>query len=192
MLPKKQILIVEDNELNRDILCEILSQQYSVLEAENGLQALDILKQHGEEISLVFLDIYMSVMDGYNFLDIVKKDEKFSLIPIIVMTQNDNEDDEVTALSRGATDYVPKPYRAGVILQRAANLISLRENAAIVNAFRFDRLTGLYRHDFFCKNVSEILLKNPDKDYSIICSNIENYKLFNDMFGVRAGNDLIK
>ena len=106
---KKQILAVEDNSLNREILAEILSEQYTVLEAENGREALDILKLHTDDIALILLDVMMPVMDGYTFLDRIKQDAELSLIPVIVMTQSDSEADEIAALAHGATEFVPKP-----------------------------------------------------------------------------------
>lgn len=192
MSAKKQILIVEDNELNRAILHEILSDHYQVLEAENGLEALKILSQYRENVALVFLDIMMPVMDGYTFLERVKADPVLSLIPVIVMTQSDSEEDEVSALAHGATDFVPKPYRPQVLLHRAASLIRLRETAAMVNLFKYDRLTGLYSKEFFYQKVREQLDENPEVAYTIICSNIENFKLYNDTFGRNAGNRLLK
>ena len=89
MMPQKQILIVEDNELNRAMLSEILSGEYQVLEAENGQEALDILKQKKDSISLILLDVMMPVMDGYTFLDRVKADPELALVPVIVMTQSE-------------------------------------------------------------------------------------------------------
>ena len=131
MILRKKVLVVEDNELNRTLLSEILSGEYQVLEAENGQAALDILKQHKDSIALILLDVRMPVMDGYTFLDKVKADDELALIPVIVMTQGDSEEDEVSALAHGATDFVPKPYRPRVILHRMANLIKLRETAAL-------------------------------------------------------------
>ena len=189
---QKQILIVEDNELNRAILCEILSEDYQVLEAENGQKALDILQQHKDSVALILLDVMMPVMDGYTFLDRVKEDEELSLIPVIVTTQGDSEADEVSALSHGATDFVPKPYRSQVILHRVASLIKLRETAAMVNQFQYDRLTGLYSKEFFYQKVRERLLEDPEQDYCIVCSNIENFKLVNDIFGAQEGDRLLK
>lgn len=159
---QKQILIVEDNELNRAMLCEILSGSYRVLEAENGQEALDILQQRRDSVALILLDVMMPVMDGYTFLDRVKGDAELSLIPVIVMTQNDSEEDEVAALAHGATDFVPKPYRPQVLLHRVASLINLRETAAMVNQFKYDRLTGLYSKDFFYQKVRERLLEDPE------------------------------
>ncbi|MGM9568100.1 MAG: EAL domain-containing protein [Clostridia bacterium] len=192
MKPKKTILIAEDNDLNREILKEILSAEYDVLEAENGMAALDLLQAHKDDIALVFLDVMMPVMDGYTFLNIAKNDPELSLIPIIVTTQNDSESDEVSALAHGATDFVSKPYRPRVILHRAASLIKLRETSAMVNQFQYDRLTGLYSKDFFYQKVQEQLALEPEKEYTIVCSNIENFKFINDIFGVHEGDRLLK
>ena len=93
MIQKKVILVVEDNELNRAMLNEILSGEYQVLEAGNGQQALEVLERYREGITLILLDVIMPVMDGYTFLDRIKKDAELSLIPVIVMTQGDSEDD---------------------------------------------------------------------------------------------------
>ena len=192
MVPRKRILVVEDNELNRAMLCEILAEEYGVLEACNGQEALDILEQNRNSVSLILLDVMMPVMDGYTFLDRIRENAELSLIPVIVMTQGSSEEDEVTALAHGATDFVPKPYRPQVILHRVASLIKLRETAAMVNMFQYDRLTGLYSKEFFYQKVRELLEANPEREYSIICSNIENFKLYNDTFGRNAGDRLLK
>lgn len=191
MLQQKKLLIVEDNEINRTMLNEILSLEYQVLEAENGEVALSVLKECAEEISLILLDIVMPVMDGYTFLSILKETSAYSSIPVIVTTQSDNESDEVAALSHGATDFVAKPYRPQVILHRVASIIRLRETAAIVNQFQYDRLTGLYSKEFFYRCVRETLNQHPKQKYDIVCSDIENFKLVNDVFGMPAGDALL-
>ena len=189
---RKCVLVVEDNELTRDILREILSGDYHVLEAENGQVALEVLEEHRSSVSLIFLDVVMPVMDGYTFLDRMLTDRELALIPVIVTTQSSSEEDEVIALSRGATDFVRKPYRPEVILHRAASLIKLRESAAMVNQFKLDRLTGLYGKEYFYQKVRECLLENPNTEYNIVCSNIENFKVYNDTFGMKGGDKLLK
>ena len=191
MLSKKKILVVEDNLINRMMLVEILSEKYQVLEAENGLEALSVLKEWKEEISLILLDIIMPVMDGYEFLARLKEDQVFSSIPVIVATQSEEEADEVNALSHGAADFVSKPYRPQIILHRVASIINLRETAAMINLVQYDRLTGLYSKEFFYQKVREILSQNPNKSYDIVCSDIENFKLVNDVFGTKAGDRLL-
>ena len=189
---QKQILVVEDNALNRAILCGILSDSYRVLEAGNGQEALDVLREHADDIAVILLDVMMPVMDGFTFLDRIKADDRLSLIPVIIMTQSDSEADEVTALAHGATDFVPKPYRPQVILHRVASIIKLRETAAMVNLFQYDRLTGLFSREFFYEKVRERLREDPEGEYSIVCSNIVNFKLYNDSFGVAEGDRLLR
>ena len=188
----RKILVVEDLEINRGILCQILSDTYEVLEAENGQRALEVLRQYGEEVSLILLDINMPVMDGYTFLSIMKSEPSISSIPVIVTTQSDSEADEVTALSHGAADFVAKPYRPQILLHRVASIIDLRENAAMANRFKYDRLTGLYSKEYFYQCVRAVLLQNPHKEYDVICSDVENFKMFNDAFGVAAGDRLLR
>ncbi|WP_343208418.1 EAL domain-containing protein [Anaerolentibacter hominis] len=191
MIVKKKVLVVEDNQINRMMLREILSQEYQILEAENGQEALDILRDHKKELSLILLDIVMPVMDGYTFLSIVKADPEYSAIPVIVTTQNDGESDEVAALSHGAADFVAKPYKPQIILHRVASIINLRETAAMINQVQYDRLTRLYSKEFFYQRVRDILIRHPDQPYDIICSDIENFKLVNDVFGIPTGDRLL-
>lgn len=191
MMSKKKILVVEDNSINRAMLAGILVSQYEVLEAENGQEALCVLEQYKDEISLILLDIIMPVMDGYTFLSIMKENPSYASVPVIVTTQNDGESDEVAALSQGAADFVGKPYKPQIILHRVASIINLRETAAMVNQFKYDRLTGLYGKEYFYKSAKEYILKNPEKQYDIVCSDIENFKLINDVFGVSAGDALL-
>lgn len=175
MTAKKKILIVEDNLINREVLGSILSPVYEVLEAENGEEGLAVLKEQKAGLSLILLDIVMPVMDGYAFLSRVKKDAELALIPVVVTTQGSSEADEVAALSHGAADFVSKPYRPEIILHRVANIINLRETAAMVNELQYDRLTGLFSKEYFYRCVRDQLDTAPGKMYDIICSNIENF-----------------
>lgn len=193
MTHKKTILVVDDNLLNREMLVAILEDKYKVLQAGNGAEALEILyTDAGIEVALILLDVIMPEMDGYTFLDKIKCDRELSLLPVIVLTQNSGEADEVEALAHGATDFVPKPYRPQVIRHRIESLINFRETAAMVNQFRYDRLTGLYSKQYFFEKAEEKLADNPDKKYCIVCCNIENFKLFNDTYGVAAGDEVLK
>lgn len=182
MAPQRQILVVEDNEINRATLVGILSLDYMILEAKNGQEALRVLERYREKISLILLDIVMPVMDGYTFLTKMKAEPSYASIPVIVTMQNDGEADEVAALSHGASDFMAKPYKPQVILHRVASIIHLCETAAMINLIQYDRLTSLYSKEFFYQRVREVLTLNPDKDYDIICSDIDNFKLINDIF----------
>lgn len=190
--PKKRILVVEDNILNRGILVSILSGEYEVLEAGNGQEALDVLESCADSLSLIFLDLVMPVMDGYTFLDRLKDNLGFSSIPVIVAANSDDVGDEIAALEKGATDYVTKPYQAQVILRRAAGIIKLRETAAMVNLMKNDVLTGLYRKEYFYQMARELLNKGDGTVYDLICFDFENFKLVNDVFGVATGDKVLR
>lgn len=190
MKTKREILIVDDNLLDREMLIAILKDDYRVLQAENGVVALDLLKKNN--VDLILLDVVMPVMDGYTFLDKIRHDDELSSIPVIVLTPDSGEKVEVSALAHGATDFITQPYRPQIIRHRIENLINFRETAATVNQFRYDRLTGLYSKQYFFQKAQEKLLKNPDKTYCIVCSNIDNFKLFNDIYGIDLGDKLLK
>lgn len=189
---RRKVLVIEDNPLNREMLVELLSEEYDVYQASNGEEGLAIAKSHADTLSLILLDVMMPVMDGYTFLDQLREDEHLDMIPVIVMTQSGGTQEQIMALSHGATDFVPKPYNAQIIMHRMANLIKLRETSAVVNQFKYDALTGVYAKEFFYSSVKERLQEDPDGEYCIICSNIENFKLVNDVFGIREGDRLLQ
>lgn len=191
MAAKRKLLIVDDSTLNRQVLSKMLSEQYEIIEAENGIQALDVLGERANEISLILLDIVMPVMDGYTFLSIHRANPAISVIPVIVTTKFDDEDNEIKALSAGAADFITKPYRAQVIRHRVEAIINLRENAAMVNLLEFDRITGVYSKEFFHQNAKRLIDENPDTEYDIICSDIRSFKLLNDAYGTKVCNELL-
>ena len=119
----KTILVVDDNRVNRVILSTILSKQYAVLEAENGQIALQILREHHEEIAAVMLDLVMPILDGYAVLEAIQKSDKYSNMPILVTTDNSSHINERKALALGAWDFVSKPYDAQIITFRLKNAI---------------------------------------------------------------------
>ncbi|NCC42507.1 MAG: EAL domain-containing protein [Clostridia bacterium] len=188
----RKILVVDDNRINRRILCKVLSKDYDVIQAENGKEALEVLHSSYENISAVLLDIVMPVMDGYEVLRQMHMDSFLSQIPVIVTTGNDDQDTEVKALSLGAHDFLVKPYKPAIIMHRLANTINLRETAALVNAVERDELTGVYSKEFFYKKAELLLRENVNKRYDIVCMDIERFKLINDLFGIRIGDDLLK
>lgn len=190
MTLKRKVLVVEDNFLNRKMLVDILQDCYSVTEAENGRQALDILSTE-DSFSIILLDVMMPVMDGFAFLDRIHESSVLSSIPIVVMTQNDTEEDEILSLIHGATDFIPKPYKPQIILHKINNIIRFRENAAMVNQLKYDGTTGLYTKDYLFPQIRQALTEHPEKDYVVVVTNIENFKLYNDIYGLKEGDRLL-
>lgn len=113
MKDKQIILVVDDQEINRQILRHILDSDYEVIEAVNGRDALRVLDKT-RDISAVILDIVMPEMDGYDFLTALKGTTYVSL-PIVAVTATKDEAAKQKALDLGAWDFISKPYNASVL-----------------------------------------------------------------------------
>ncbi|WP_181995735.1 diguanylate cyclase [Clostridium sp. AM58-1XD] len=119
------ILIVDDQEINRAILCGIFEQDYNLLEAENGEQALILLEQYHEVITVVLLDLIMPVKDGYQVLEELRKNGILAEVPVIVITADSSAENEVRAFDLGAADLIMKPFEPYVVKKRVENVIDL-------------------------------------------------------------------
>lgn len=184
---RRHILIVDDEMINREILGNLLSKDYEVHFAENGKEALDTLLLREHIYSLILLDLLMPVMDGFELLDNIKKDEKLRSIPIIVMTSE--KDAEVKSIKLGAADFITKPYdMPEVILARCQRIIELQEDKSIIHAAEKDRLTGLYTKDFFTEYIKQIEKYNPDRKMDVSVINIEHFHLINELYGRKEGD----
>ena len=184
---RRHILIVDDEIINREILGNLLSKDYEVHFAENGKEALDTLLLREHIYSLILLDLLMPVMDGFELLDNIKKDEKLRSIPIIVMTSE--KDAEVKSIKLGAADFITKPYdMPEVILARCQRIIELHEDKSIIHAAEKDRLTGLYTKDFFTEYIKQIEKYNPDRKMDVSVINIEHFHLINELYGRKEGD----
>ncbi len=189
---KRLILVVEDNELNRELLCDLFEEDYRLMEAENGQIGLNLMREHSRELSLVLLDVYMPVCDGFEFLRLRQQDPVLEQIPVIVTTASNTMEDEIYALELGANDFVTKPYNYEVVKNRINNLIRLRETASILNQLERDTTTRLFSKEFFARYVRSTLQSNPDQRYDMICSDIESFKTMNDRYGRRTCDQYLR
>ena len=120
-----QLLVVDDSEMNREILKEILGKEYRILEACDGNEALEMLEQYGTEISLVLLDIIMPKMDGFEVLAYMNRDKWIEDIPVIMISSEGSESYIRRAYELGASDYISRPFDTKVVYQRVINMIKL-------------------------------------------------------------------
>ena len=189
---RRSLLVIEDNDLNRELLCDIFSDAYEVLEAENGEVGLRLLEQHVHELSAILLDLQMPVMDGYEFLEHVRHDALLSSVPVIVMTADHGAEIEGRCLELGAVEFLEKPCNEDVMLSRISNMIRIRETAADMHSVEYDELTGLYTRQAFYHYVEQRLKSEPDSDYSLLVTDIDDFKLVNAVYGEAAGDRLLK
>ena len=122
---KPSVLIVDDSEMNRIILNEMLKDEYRVLEADNGRTALDMVDRYGDELSLVLLDIIMPGMNGFEVLGELSRRTVADSLPVIMISSEDSDDVVLRAYELGASDYINRPFDARVVRRRVSNTIRL-------------------------------------------------------------------
>ena len=188
----RKILIIEDNMMNREILNGILSEEYDILEAENGAEGLEILKKNFKDLSVILLDLQMPVMDGFEFMDRVRQDALISSVPIIVMTADEKADTESRCMELGAVEFLEKPYNPTIMFGRIRNIIRMREAAAEIQSIEYDDITGLYTKQAFCHYAEKMLSEDPDEKYTVFVLDIKEFKVINNVYGEKTGDKIIK
>ena len=122
---KSQILLVDDSEMNRVMLSEILGQEYRILEAKDGQECMEKLQEEAGNIALVLLDINMPFMDGFEVLRAMNANHTIEDIPVIMISSEDSEDAIRRSYELGASDYVNRPFDARIVYRRVTNIIKL-------------------------------------------------------------------
>ena len=122
---KPLVLIVDDSEMNRVILNEMLKDEYCILEADNGRAALDMLDRYGDELSLVLLDIVMPGISGFEVLADLSRRSGIDNLPVIMISSEDSDDMVLRAYELGASDYINRPFDSRVVRRRVSNTIRL-------------------------------------------------------------------
>jgi len=121
----KQVIIIAEDEadISEMYFVALTGKGYTVLQAKNGKEAFEWLEKKGNVVDLILLDIVMPVMDGFETLEKIKKDDRFKSIPIIVSTNLDNADDKREALGLGANEYFVKSHHTPSELVEIINKI---------------------------------------------------------------------
>ena len=120
-----RVMIVDDSEMNRFLLREMLGQELEILEAENGEECLELLQRYGTDISLVLLDIVMPLKSGFEVLEEMDKNHWLGEIPVIMISSEDSAAAIRQAYELGVTDYISRPFDAQVVYRRVMNTIKL-------------------------------------------------------------------
>ena len=120
-----RILIVDDSEMNRMILSEMLKGEFEILEAENGSVCLDMLSRYEMKISLILLDIVMPGMDGFGVLEYMNRNNLIKDIPVIMISGEDSGEVIKRAYEMGVSDYIKRPFDMEVVHRRVLNTIKL-------------------------------------------------------------------
>lgn len=189
---RRTVLCVDDDRINRMLLQKILSDEYEVLEASDGQEAMRVLNAQADSLSAVFLDLIMPVMDGYEVLSAMRAQENLSQIPVIITTGDQGQETEMKALMLGANDFALKPYNPSILKRRLWNVINLRETSAIVNATRVDALTGLLSRSAFFEKAEQMIQAHEPGYYVMACFDVDRFKVINDQYGNQRGDAVLK
>ena len=196
MLASKQlrrrhlVLVVEDQEINRDVLGMILEDDYDVIYAENGEEGLEQMRSHLDKLSIVLLDLMMPVMDGFEVLRHMRGDPELASMPVIVLTAEKNA--ELRALQLGAADFITKPFDAHeVILARVERIIELCDGRNLISAAERDKLTGLYNRGFFFEYAERIYRYHPELHMDALSLDIERFHSVNELNGREFGDRVL-
>lgn len=122
---RNTVLIVDDAELNRDILREILEDDYKIMEAENGRTALKLLKNHHEEIAVLLLDLNMPEVDGFGVLETMQREHWMSRIPVLIISGETSVTAEKKCFEYNISDFIKKPFDNTIVKKRVSNVIAL-------------------------------------------------------------------
>ena len=187
----KLVLVVDDHEINRDALGIILEDEYEVIYAENGAQALEQIRTNADRLSIVLLDLMMPVMDGFEVLRRVTADERLRHIPVIVLTAEKNA--ELRALQLGASDFITKPFDVPeIIIARVARIIELSEGRQLISAAEHDPLTLLYSRNFFFEYANRLFRYSPELRMDAVVLNIEKFHAINAVNGREFSDEVLR
>ncbi len=187
---KRKVLVVDDELVNRRMLEKIICEEYEVLLAENGREALGVILDNRDTLALVLLDLIMPDMDGYELLTLMHNDISLAGIPVIVLTSEVSA--EVRSLQLGAADFIPKPYDVPeVILSRIHKTIQLFDSSNIISATQNDPLTGLFNREFFLEYASVHDQYYPDLRMDAFVFDINRFHLLNEMNGRSFGDRVL-
>lgn len=188
---KRKILIIEDNPLNREMLCAILQDKYEILTAENGEIGFELLEQNYRDLSVILLDMQMPICSGTEFLERLKEDSQLSAVPVIVVTASNDADAELICLNLGATDFIKKPYNADIVRSRVSNVIRLKESTLTLEAVEHDDLTGLYTEQAFLHYAKTILKLKPNTSMRLVVAKIKDFHLLQNIYGKKKADEMI-
>ena len=187
------LLIVDDEKQNRLLLTELFGTTYKIIQAKNGVQALEKARQHRPD--LILLDVLMPEMDGMDVLRELKRDDATRLIPVIFITALDSATDEENGLNLGAVDYISKPFHPPIVRVRVRNhLVLVHQQGLLEQLASLGGLTGIpNRRQFDATLLKEWhRCQRNQQPLSLIVADVDFFKKYNDALGHAAGDRVLQ
>ncbi len=188
---RRSILIIDDEMINQELLGNILKDDYEILYASDGVEALESIKEHKDDIALIMLDLIMPRMGGVEFIGRIKEDSDLRQIPIIVLTSDKKS--EVECLQLGALDFIPKPYPAPEVVKARVNkCIELSEDRSIIRSTERDSLTKLFNIEYFIRYVHLFDHHYQDTSMDALVVDVNRFHMINERYGKDFGDAVLR
>ena len=185
---KDTILVVDDEELVKKSLSDVLKDEFEVICANNGKEALELLERNINRIAVIVLDLIMPVMDGFQFMDEFRIHKEYDNIPVIVATSNEDWHSEKKCLEAGVWDFVMKPYNPVLLQFRIKNAI---DKSRMIMSER-DSVTGLYTKFKFYQEVRLLLIEAKEETFAFVRIDIDRFKMINNFYGIKEGDKVLR
>lgn len=200
-MPVATIMLVDDERSVRGLVRALLtSQDHAVVEAENGVQALELLSRVQPDV--ILLDIEMPGIDGYGVLAALRARADVAHVPVIFLTGPATVEDVILGLSRGAHDYLRKPFDEAELLARVSAALRVkrledelrRRNAELDVVSRTDVLTGLHNRRHLEESLRQLTsqARRYGQPFSVVMFDIDRFKSINDEYGRAPGDDVLR
>lgn len=187
MYIKDAILVVDDEEFIKKSLTDVLADEFEVISACNGKEALELLERNINKIAVIVLDLIMPVMDGFQFMDEFRLHKEYDNIPVIVATSNEDWHSEKKCLEAGVWDFVMKPYNPVLLRFRIKNAI---DKSRMIMSER-DSVTGLYTKIKFYQEVRRLLADAGEETFAFVRIDIDRFKMINNFYGIKEGDKVL-
>lgn len=193
-LGKATILVVDDQPANIQLIFHMLGDEYQILMATSGQQALQVCQDSMPD--LVLLDVMMPGMDGLQTCLALKADEAVASIPVIFVTGLQKQQEEDTCWQAGAVDFIQKPVNANTLLHRVKAHLTLKRQSDFLHSLAYvDGLTGIFNRRYLDNTLEKQIAigkRQQQHEISVLMIDIDHFKLFNDQFGHIAGDEALR
>lgn len=204
---KLNILIVDDSKINRTLLKNMLEDEFAILEAADGMEAINVLNNYQDDVALILLDIIMPRLNGFEVLEVMNERHWIDEIPVMIISGADSSDYIKRTYDLGVMDYINRDASPVIIRKRVSNTIRLFsrqkkmlrlmqiQNERLMEQNQkmqyIDELTGCLNFEGFKLKALKALTEEPDRKYAIAFGDIKGFKFINEEFGYETGDQLI-
>ncbi|EOB6643282.1 diguanylate cyclase [Vibrio fluvialis] len=191
--PKFTVLVVDDQATNIQLIYQLLKNEYDVLMATTGQQAIAVCREHKPD--LILMDVLMPDINGWETCKILKRDPDIATIPVIFVTALTDQDDENACWDAGAVDFLQKPINANTLKHRVRAHLTLKHQSDLLRSLAYvDGLTGISSRRHFDQYMEAQMghAFRKQESLGVLLIDIDFFKQYNDRYGHIAGDDCLR